>query len=147
MRTTGIVLLLLALAGCGGGASEGETASDAGSSPVSSVTESISTTFTVSGTFALTDRDGFFRYQGSCSGDGGYDDIDEGTQVVIRDGNETKVAIGALGAGFPSRGTCVFDFSVPDVPKGGGIYSVEVGHRGEVSFKETEANTLALTLG
>ncbi|MFF0818282.1 hypothetical protein ACFYVR_24485 [Rhodococcus sp. NPDC003318] len=40
------------------------------------------------------------------------------------------------------------DFTVPDVPRGHKFYEVEVGHRGGLSYTESEAESgLALTLG
>ena len=57
----------------------------------------------------------------TCYGEDGNSDIDEGAQVTIRDGDGTKVALGALGQGI-ARGLrgidCVFPFTVADVPTG-----------------------------
>lgn len=107
-------------------------------------------TFDVSGEMALYDFDGnILRYQGTCSGYGGYDDMDVGAQVTIRNAKGETVAVGALDEGRPEgRGTCIFPFTVEDVPAGESIYSVEVSHRGEISFKEEDAEVgLSLSLG
>lgn len=89
-----------------------------------------------------------------CTGTEGYDDITEGAQVVIRDADGKKVALGRLGLGHLAEngteytnGPCVFKFKVSGVPGGSSIYSVEVSHRGEINFKQKEARGLALTLG
>ena len=81
-----------------------------------------------------------------CEGDMGYSDIGEGSAVVVRNGRGDKVGLGHLSEGAAKSGACVFRFTVSDVPDSG-IMSVEVAHRGEVSFKPSEAKSLALTLG
>lgn len=85
----------------------------------------------------------------TCAGAGGYSDLTEGADIVIRDSDGKKIAIGELGAGsIPDEGAgCDFKFKVDDVPDAGGIYSIEVSHRGEVSFKKADADGLVLTVG
>lgn len=110
--------------------------------PDTEVVESV----TVSGTLLLIDSD-IRRAGGECHGTGGYADITAGAQVVIRDRDGTTVGLGSLDPGRPeSRVECRFGFVVDDVPAGRGIYSVEVSHRGEVSFNEDDADAVALTL-
>ena len=53
----------------------------------------------------------------SCTGGGGYDDIASGTQVVISDEAGTTVATDVLQSGTYDGSSCVFDFTVHDVPK------------------------------
>lgn len=105
-------------------------------------------TFTVEGTVTLTDS-GVEHSGQECYGTGGYNDMVPGTQVVIRDADGTSVAVGDLGPGTVGdyNVVCEFDFTVEDVPSGSSVYSVEVSHRGEISFKEAQAQDLALTLG
>ncbi|MFH8931946.1 hypothetical protein [Streptomyces pristinaespiralis] len=108
-------------------------------------------TFTLNGSFTLTDevqRDG----DGGCAGryDSGYDDIQEGTDVTVYNAAGDVVAKGELGASEEiATGTCAFDVSVADVPKGETFYKVEVSHRGtvELSAEEAENGELAATLG
>ncbi|MFE9604524.1 hypothetical protein [Streptomyces hokutonensis] len=60
------------------------------------------------------------------------------------------IATGHLGdSNSPSYGTCTFDVSVPDVPKGEKFYKVEVSHRGtlQLTAKEAENGEFAGTLG
>lgn len=91
---------------------------------------------------------GVENYGGDCVGTGGYDDIRGGAQVVVRGPSGDKIALGHLDAGEPrSSVECVFPFTVEDIPIINGIYSVEVSHRGEVSFTQDDAQSLDLTLG
>lgn len=98
-------------------------------------------THTITGTLELRgERSGMYRdmmvIDGNCLGYGGYDDIQPGAAVTIRDGDDKTIAIGRLEIGsFEPVGTktgkCTFPFTVenvPDVP----FYSVEVSHRGQV---------------
>lgn len=109
-------------------------------------------TFTVSGTVTLTSAD-ILTGGGTCFGDGGYSDLQPGAQVVVRDAQGATVAAGSLGPGARPKGEryrnvmCEFPFTVEGVPSGGDLYSVEVGSRGEVTFREADAGSLALTLG
>ena len=87
------------------------------------------------------------RYAGACAGSDGFADITGGAEVVVRDGKGVNVGLGKLGTGKADGPvTCVFPFTVKDVPTGGGIYSVEVTRRGEISFKAADAENVALSL-
>jgi hypothetical protein len=107
------------------------------------------TTFDVHGTLVLTTAD--LDHAGSeCFGTNGYDDISAGAQVVIYNNTGAAIASGSLGpgkgAGFMVR--CKFKFTVRDVPiSKTDLYSVEVTHRGKITFKRAEAGALGLTLG
>jgi hypothetical protein len=60
------------------------------------------------------------------------------------------VAKGELGESEEvAYGTCVFDISIPNVPKGETFYKVEVSHRGtvELSAEEAENGELTASLG
>ncbi|MEU6416041.1 hypothetical protein [Streptomyces spiralis] len=106
-------------------------------------------TFTLKGTFTLTDgsvRDG----SGGCEGSGSYDDISEGAAVTVYGANGSVIATGNLGdSQSPSYGTCEFGIAVQDVPKGEKFYKVEVSHRGTVQLtaEEAEHGELAASLG
>lgn len=109
-------------------------------------------TMTVSGAITLaaenSDAGISSTYEGSCWGIGGYDDIKSGAQVTVRDNTGASVGLGELESSEVWAGeTCLLKFSVEDVPAGSGIYSVEVSHRGQISFKESEAADVQLTLG
>lgn len=105
-------------------------------------------TYRITGTFTLADR-----YSGGggggCSGDGGFRDISQGTQVTVTDSAGATVALGLLGAGRIENGTCVFPFEVDGVPAGKDFYGIEVSHRGAVKYLEDEvkSGSLKLTLG
>lgn len=107
---------------------------------------------TVAGGLLLTDFDGsgISSSDGECSGAGGYSDISEGTDVVVKDATGRLLAAGELAAGVPEEESgriCSFKFEVPDVPRGEGPYTVEVSHRGDVAFKESRASSIVVTLG
>jgi len=110
-------------------------------------------TLTVTGTLELIgDVDGTTE---NCWGSGGYSDLGEGTQVIVRDDSGKTVGIGSLDAGsVPERFdfgdtivSCGWSFTVEEVTSGAASYSVEVAHRGEIAFTEDEAESVALTLG
>lgn len=89
-----------------------------------------------------------------CQGSGGYDDIAEGATVVVRDAKGDRVAVGQLGPGEGvdanlgiEAAYCRFAFKVPDVDSDSKILSVEVTHRGEITFKRADAGAVEVTLG
>ena len=84
-----------------------------------------------------------------CSGTGGYDDLESGASVVIRNSDGKQVGLGVLrgGESTESEDTCVFTFVVEDVDDGDELYSVEVTHRGEVTFRKDDAKSVALSIG
>lgn len=105
-------------------------------------------TFTLTGSFSLLE-DASDTGSG-CQGTGGYDDIREGTSVTVYGANGDVIATGQLGdSASASYGTCGFDVSVPDVPKGEKFYKVEVSHRGtlQLTAKEAENGEFAGSLG
>ena len=124
MKTWVALIAIAALAGCGG-----------------------DSTFTASGTLGLVAVDAATDDCGS--GTGGFDDISEGADVVIYDAAGKRLAFGSLKAGKPQGdgGLCVFDFEIPEVPRGKGPYGIEVGSRGQVSFSEDKAEDIAISLG
>lgn len=93
-----------------------------------------------------------------CLGGGGYDDIAAGAAVTVFDGTEVigvgHLADGAVVRAIPrartrATGTCRFPFAVDDVPAGRSFYSVEVSHRGKVSFpaERVQGGEVELTIG
>lgn len=94
-----------------------------------------------------------------CAGAGGYDDLDEGTQVRVTDGGGEILALGALEAGeltdflgpYREKGwECTFTFEVAEIPDAD-FYQVEVSHRGELAYTPEELEAAGwnvdLTLG
>ncbi|UWD83674.1 YgdI/YgdR family lipoprotein [Curtobacterium flaccumfaciens] len=94
-----------------------------------------------------------------CIPKSGYDDIDEGSQVVVSNARGEKIALGSLEEGTLANGpsgdaffqsVCQFAFSVDDIPDEGRIYSVHVGNenRGEQSYSRTDLQSgISLTIG
>lgn len=72
---------------------------------------------------------------------GGYDDIDVGTDVVVRNEGGDIIAAGKLEYGhFTPERDCLFPFTIVNVPNAD-FYAIEVGNRGTLtySFAELEA--------
>ena len=73
----------------------------------------------------------------SCSGSGGYSDIDQGTQVTVKNGKGDILTTTSLEPGEGGRYLCTFPFSF-DVTEGEERYVVSVGRRGEMSYSFAE---------
>ncbi|MBM0237147.1 hypothetical protein JNW88_08275 [Micromonospora sp. ATA32] len=141
--TTAAVLAVLTVtgtAGCGGGSTT-DTPAPPAPSPSSSRTP---LPLLVRGMFTLELP--AFVWEGTvCTGRDAHDDITAGTKVVVTDNTGAIVGVGVLDAGQPQMNpddktradSCLFQFTVKDVPSGRGFYSVEVSSRGKVEFKET----------
>jgi hypothetical protein len=105
--------------------------------------------FTLSGTFSLTDGATDYTSQGECEGTGGYDDISEGTQVTVYGSGGEVLGTGNLGSSNYLDPVCEFEIAVEGVPSGHDFYQVEVSHRGKIAVSADEARDglVALTLG
>jgi hypothetical protein len=110
---------------------------------VISLTTGGSTTHTVSGQVDVYQGDTGLDGQ-SCTGDGGYTNINEGVQVTVEDGSNTILAAGQLGAGTliadpagTSQTPCSFSFTIADV-KSSAIYQFGTANRGEVAYSHAE---------
>lgn len=145
MRLLVLIASLALLSGCGGGTSEPK----AEQPTTSEVTSEAPRAFQATGVFAINDPGGVLVDGYRCQGDGGYDDLYAGTQVVVRDASSTQVAIGELGLGAVQEdGTCEFALMVFSVPPSSDIYTIEVANRGEISFtQEDAAKGLSLSVG
>lgn len=97
-------------------------------------------TFTLEGTFELTDS-AVSDDNGGCMGTGGYDDIRTGTGVTVYGADNTVIATGALQDPTFTGLTCKFAVRVEDVPKGEKFYKVEVSHRGTLQLTADEAES------
>jgi len=82
----------------------------------------------------------------SCTGTGGYSDIQAGTEVVVKDQAGKVLATASLGDGRVDSGTCVFDFSVSHLPDAD-FYQVEVSHRGNVTYSKADLEKTNWTIG
>lgn len=105
--------------------------------------------FTATGSLVLADSGGVQSLPGgSCQGKNGYNDIHQGTQVVVTDQAGTVIGTGALESGLLVGGHCMFAFTVPSVPSGKSFYGVSVSHRGTLQYKQAELQGgLQLSLG
>lgn len=115
---------------------------------------------TIAGTFTLAQKDRVVRYSNAveCNGTGGYDDIKPGVGVTVKDDKGAIVGLGALASvpvpsadpPYVNERRCVYSFSIDGVADAP-FYSVEVGHRGAVTYSRADLAavgwTLALTLG
>ncbi|BDZ59859.1 hypothetical protein GCM10025872_35160 [Barrientosiimonas endolithica] len=113
-----------------------------------------STTSSVSGSVFLTWNSWNGPLEGrGCYGDGPYDDVREGAQIVIADEVGATLALGALGPGTAGmiRGQrqCRFDFSVASVPTNREFYRLKIGPRDAPQFSAAElfGGQLTLSLG
>jgi Protein of unknown function (DUF732) len=111
-------------------------------------------TATVTGSFALRD-DSPNMYApaitvsgSSCSGSGGYSDIDEGRQVTVKNGKGDILTTTVLESGEGGRFLCTFKFWF-DITEGEDRYVVTVSRRGDMSysFAELKDNGVSLVLG
>lgn len=105
--------------------------------------------FSTDGTLTLADAGAGLESGDVCSGTGGYDDIDLGTQVTVTDADGTLVAMGMLLFGEKTAAGCEFAFTVDDITPGSKFYTVEVAHRGGLTQTEDALRTggLAFSLG
>lgn len=105
-------------------------------------------TMTITGSLLLTEDQNARGGTLYCSGTTGYEDLDEGTQIVVTDGTGAIVAMGRLQRGEQQpEYACRFPFAV-EVPTGLGFYGLEIAHRGIVRYSEVELERgLVLTLG
>ena len=95
------------------------------------------------------DRNMSLSDDGTCSGIRGYRDVAEGASITVYDSNNKKVGLGSLDAGKidDTEDVCVFNFAVNDVRSEDTIFSIEISHRGEISFKRSEADSIVISLG
>lgn len=92
-------------------------------------------TVTVTGRFVLFDSDTAFN---NCIGTGGYDDIEPGATVILKNESGKILGSGALSAGKSVGGRCLYRFAITDVSKTEKQYAVEVTHRGQVVDSQAE---------
>lgn len=95
----------------------------------------------VVGKFVIDDDsywlDLIYASNGKCTGGGAYDDIYEGTRVVVRNGEGEKLTETALMEGRGNNSRCTFKIEFT-VLEGEDSYEVEVGRRGSLSYTESE---------
>ncbi|AHH93724.1 hypothetical protein [Kutzneria albida] len=108
--------------------------------------------FSLKGSLTLTSTSLSGVNSGSeCYGTGGYNDIGKGAAVTVYGASGQVLAVGSLVSGQQGTGSlsCVFAFTVPDVPVGEKFYQVEVSHRGKVTVQADQARTTGVfvTLG
>lgn len=103
---------------------------------------------TVSGTLLLDGQ--YWGTEKGCDIREGYEDLDGGGQVTVYGADGSMVAVGSTDTGTVSptdRGACLFTFSLDDVPAEDNVYSIEIGHRGKMSFNKADSESLSFSLG
>jgi hypothetical protein len=141
-----LVLVLIAVATLGGAAGIGGGILFA-MVQAGKVDNPLSRSFTVEGTITL-DHGDFVTTDDSCFGDGGYNDMHLGTQVVVTDAAQKTVAVGKIVAAEDTVTECRLTFRVEDVPRGEDFYGIEVSHRGRLQYTADDLEQpLTLSLG
>lgn len=142
------MLAVVAVAALAGISAAGAMLFFRGNDAVGHVVPAIAEKHTVSGTMTVYAGTLGYKFGEFCSGRGGYDDIQVGTNVTIKDGTGTIIGTGSLGRGRAAEPVgvenyalgCEFSFRVPDVRKAA-FYEVEVSHRGGLTFSYDELKT------
>jgi Protein of unknown function (DUF2510) len=85
----------------------------------------------VKGAFLLIDTE---TANADCVGQGGYSDISEGASVILTNQDNKILGSASLDAGTANKdsGSCIYLFTIPNVPKDQSQYAVEVSHRGKI---------------
>ncbi|HST48617.1 DUF2510 domain-containing protein [Jatrophihabitans sp.] len=85
----------------------------------------------VKGEFLLVDTETAYA---NCVGQGGYSDISAGTTVILTNQDNKILGSASLEPGTPNKesGTCLYSFTLPNIPTDQAQYAVEVSHRGKV---------------
>jgi hypothetical protein len=114
--------------------------------------ERSSSTRAISGSLVLRGEDGIAVGDDgdTCAGKRGFDDLRQGTEVVVRNGKSEVLARGELGPGEvtehglgesfgegPSARECTFSFVVAEVPDAP-FYAIAVGGRGELTYSRAD---------
>lgn len=132
------LVLMPLIAGCGGQAATSAPSEEPIPTELSQ---------TISGLFLLrngerVDRDLVNMEVESCRGTGGYDDIESGLGVVVRDDGGSIIGTGELISDHEQLAlndldVCLYRFEVADLPDAP-FYTVEVGNRGELTYSRDE---------
>ena len=143
MKLTALAVVILALgiaAGCGLGSSEPTPTA----TPTAPSTRALNGTMTLDSSFTPSGSDA--KVGRNCRGESGYDDIQEGTQVTVRDGTDAIIATGRLSQGKLTAtgfsGRCRFEFTISDVPEAS-FYTIEVSRRGGLTYSAEELDGLS----
>lgn len=92
----------------------------------------------IRGDVTLTDTQHPAALDGTCQGAGGYDDIQGGAEVTVKDEKGKTIGTAVLEPGAGDGTSCVFDFTVKSVPADSSFYAIEVSHRGAVTFSRKQ---------
>lgn len=105
----------------------------------------------ITGTMTLRDDESIYhataQAKGLCLGMRGYDDLQTGAPVVVRDGTGATIATGSLGVGISDQaaGKCIWPVEVYDVPESD-FYEIEVTHRGGLTYSAAEMERMDWTV-
>jgi hypothetical protein len=110
----------------------------------------IPATHDINGTVVLHNDGPVYQSATTCRGDDGYDDIDSTTlQAVAKDDKGAIVGTAGMTSTRPvsaKNDECYMGFTLkalPDAP----FYSVEVGHRGAVTYSKAELEAAGWKIG
>lgn len=129
--------LIVGIAACSG-SSGGTGTTEAG------VTTTTEAPFGITGTMTL--EDGMIFEETPCEGDGGFDDMTGGANVVVKDGEGSIIGTGSLSPGEPVDPDpndsvdfwyCVFEFEVP-LAEEADFYTVEIAGREGPVYSQAE---------
>ncbi|WP_040899340.1 PASTA domain-containing protein [Xenococcus sp. PCC 7305] len=108
--------------------------------------------YSINGSIRLIDSK-LGGYDDTCYGTGGYNDIDSGMSITVKDDRGTIIATGQTGSGSHPESSsyssmiCVFKFDIIQVPKRN-FYTIDFGRRGQLnySFEKLEEIDWQITL-
>jgi len=102
-------------------------------------------TITVKGQLDLVGAEAWDRSGKTCEGNGGYDDLEEGTTVTVTSGSGETLALGTLDVGSAVGITCTFTFTIEDVPARDGLIMAEVAERGALTAHDMGNGTFYMS--
>jgi ABC-type uncharacterized transport system permease subunit len=105
-------------------------------------------THVITGTITVTDTNAAFGvFEGVCIlSSKGYSDISSGAGVTVKDGAGAIIGVSKLEeATTAAQDYCVWPFSVTVADAD--FYSIEVSHRGEVTYSRADLESMGWTLG
>ncbi len=92
-------------------------------------------TTAITGTLDLNDIDTALN---GCVGTGGYDDISEGANVVVKDQSGRILASSSLNAGTANGANCAYTFTLGGVRADQDQYTLTITHRGDITESATQ---------
>lgn len=88
----------------------------------------------------------FDDFGAGCQGRGGFDDMQADASVTVTDESGTVLGASHLGEGKRDGFSCVFPFSVTNLPDAK-FYGVEVSHRGRATYSAADLDDAGWKIG